>query len=118
MRNSDYFQMLQTGNCGALIDNQPQVFRYRPSRLTGLTLFTANSLNSAVYSRFVIFIIFLSCVSDILRHPWKTIFRGKVTLLAGTIPLWKDFDAASNDPKSEIADTATSLALRLKVKFS
>ncbi|HWP01625.1 MAG TPA: hypothetical protein VNL74_13560, partial [Methylococcus sp.] len=42
------------------------------------TLFTASSLNSAVYSCFGIFIAFLSSVIVILRHHWKTIFRGKV----------------------------------------
>ncbi|MDP2815356.1 MAG: hypothetical protein Q8O19_01595, partial [Rectinemataceae bacterium] len=45
-----------------------------------LTRLTANSLNSAVYSCFgIFFIVFLSKVTLILRHPWKTIFRGKVT---------------------------------------
>ncbi|HWP01669.1 MAG TPA: hypothetical protein VNL74_13785, partial [Methylococcus sp.] len=43
------------------------------------TLFTASSLNSAVYSCFGIFIAFLSSVIVILRHHWKTIFRGKVS---------------------------------------
>ncbi|SEL65680.1 hypothetical protein, partial [Nitrosovibrio tenuis] len=32
-----------------------------------------------VYSCFGIFIIFLSNVTSILHHPWKTIFRGKLT---------------------------------------
>lgn len=34
-------------------------------------------------------------------------------LLAGSIPVWEIFDAASDDPKSKIADTVASLALRL-----
>jgi restriction system protein len=32
-----------------------------------------------VYSCFGIFIVFLSKVTSILRHPWKTIFRGNLT---------------------------------------
>lgn len=40
------------------------------------------------------------------------------TLLIGSIPFWKDFDAASDEPKSEIAVTVRSLASRLQLRFS
>jgi hypothetical protein len=44
-----------------------------------LTRFTASSPDSVVYSCFgILFIVSLSKVTLILRHPWKAIFRGKV----------------------------------------
>ncbi|OZA39005.1 MAG: addiction module antidote protein, HigA family [Hydrogenophilales bacterium 17-64-34] len=42
---------------------------------------TASALNSTVYSCFGIFFIFpLPKLTSILRHPWKTIFRGKLSI--------------------------------------
>lgn len=41
-----------------------------------VTRLTVNSLNSVAYSCFGIFIVFPSIATAILRHPWKTIFRG------------------------------------------
>ena len=46
-----------------------------------LTRFTANSLNSAVYSCLGIFIVLPFMVTAIIRHPWKTKFRGKLRVV-------------------------------------
>jgi len=43
-----------------------------------LTRLTASSLNSAVYELPEIFISYLPKVTSILRHLWKTKFRGKL----------------------------------------
>jgi len=42
---------------------------------------TANFLNSEVYCCFGIFIVSPFMVTAIIRHPWKTKFRGKLKLL-------------------------------------
>ena len=47
--------------------------------LSPLSLKNLISLIVAVYSCFGIFIVFLSISNSILRYPWKTIFRGKVS---------------------------------------
>jgi hypothetical protein len=44
-----------------------------------LTRFAASSLNSAVYACFDNSIFYLPKVTSILRHPWQTNFRGKLT---------------------------------------
>jgi hypothetical protein len=42
---------------------------------------TASFLNSAVYACFGIFIVSPFMVTAIIHHPWKTKFRGKISLL-------------------------------------
>jgi hypothetical protein len=49
--------------------------------LPSFTRLTARSLSSAVYSYFGIFYIIVSTVTDSLRYPWKTNFRGYLRLL-------------------------------------
>ena len=63
-------------------DDRPLRFLFEatvPTPLPSFTRLTACSLNSAVYSAFGIFCIIVSSVTVILRHPWKTKFRGNLT---------------------------------------
>jgi hypothetical protein len=58
---------------------RPKSLATAPAVCPDFTRLTASSLNSAVYSRFAIFFIFPSPkLTSIIRHPWKTKFRGKV----------------------------------------
>jgi hypothetical protein len=52
----------------------------RPINFPSFTCLTVYSLNSVVYSCFGIFsTFFLQKVTLIVRHPWKTIYRGNLT---------------------------------------
>ena len=58
----------------------PNSLAAAPAVSPSLTRVTANFLNSAVYACFGIFIVSPFMVTAIIRHPWKTKYRGKLSL--------------------------------------
>jgi len=56
----------------------PNSLAAAPAVNPSLTRFTANSLNSIVYCCFGIFIVLPFMVIAMIRHSWKTKFRGKL----------------------------------------
>jgi len=73
---------LPASNCftqlRSVCSTKPISLATAPTLLPSLTRLTACYLSSAVYSRFGIFCIFVSSVTDSLRHPWKTKFQGNL----------------------------------------
>ena len=57
----------------------PNSLAAAPAVNPSLTRFTVKSLNSIVYCYFGIFIGLPFMVTAMIRHPWKTKFRGNLT---------------------------------------
>ena len=58
---------------------RPNSLAAAPAVSPSFTRVTASSLNSVVYACFGIFILSPLMVTAIIRHPWKTKFRGKLS---------------------------------------
>ena len=62
----------------SVCSTSPNSLAAAPAVSPSLTRVTANFLNSEVYCCFGIFIVSPFMVTAMIRHPWKTKFRGKL----------------------------------------
>jgi hypothetical protein len=84
-----------------------------PGVSPSLTRLTANPLNSAVYSCFgIFFIVFLSKVTLILRHHWKIVFRGTLSIERGFMGLVVMMDMLLYNSRLTLLDCPKRYELR------